>query len=281
MNCSDSRRPRWCATCSLMNRASYATRDRAASRNAAPGRVRQLISREKAFGSPPQPARRVTRHFLEPHRLPERFSDRCVSRGKCAGAHRVRRNRPSRQGSAAPARGIQCRTVPASAGRAVNHEARRRAFLACGILPSLLYAAMIWAIRYEGYSLVSQVPSELTAIGAPTQRLWTLLGPIYTLLVTAFGWGVWQSAGRHLRVRVVGGLMPAFGSLGLLWPFARMHQREVLAARAPLDAGAVVSRQLLSSRRHARVSRGEEKADHQGSRGRLIVARRRSRRIHA
>jgi hypothetical protein len=31
-------------------------------------------------------------------------------------------------------------------------------------------------------------------------------------------------------VRVVGGLFLAFVSLGLLWPFASMHQREVLAA---------------------------------------------------
>ena len=37
--------------------------------------------------------------------------------------------------------------------------------------------------------------------------------------------------GRPNRaVRIVGGLMLAYGSLGLLWPFAAMHQREVLAA---------------------------------------------------
>ena len=89
---------------------------------------------------------------------------------------------------------------------------------------------MIWGIRYEGYSLISQVPSELTAIGAPTQRLWARLGPIYTLLVAAFGWGIWGSAGRNRAVRVVGGLILAYASLGLLWPFAAMHQREVLAA---------------------------------------------------
>jgi CubicO group peptidase (beta-lactamase class C family) len=106
----------------------------------------------------------------------------------------------------------------------------RKLLLGGGVLSSLLYGAMIWAIRYEGYSLVSQVPSELTAIGAPTQRLWAWLGPIYTLLVTAFGWGVWQSAGRNRAVRIAGGLILAYGSLGLLWPFAPMHQREVLAA---------------------------------------------------
>ena len=112
----------------------------------------------------------------------------------------------------------------------MSGEAWRKALLVCGIASSLLYAVMIWAIRYEGYSLVSQVPSELTAIGAPTERLWALLAPIYTLLVAAFGWGIWRSAGRNRAVRIMGGLMLAYASLGLLWPFAPMHQREVLAA---------------------------------------------------
>ena len=89
---------------------------------------------------------------------------------------------------------------------------------------------MIWGIRYDGYSPISQVPSELTAIGAPTRALWARLGWIYTVLVTAFGIGVWQSAGGDRAVRIVGGLVLAYASLGLLWPFAAMHQREVLAA---------------------------------------------------
>jgi hypothetical protein len=105
-----------------------------------------------------------------------------------------------------------------------------RISLVCGIVSSLLYGAMIGAIRYEGYSLVSHVPSELTAIGAPTRSLWIWLGSLYTMLVAAFGWGVWKSAGRTRTVRVLGGLILAYGSLGLLWPFAAMHQREVLAA---------------------------------------------------
>jgi hypothetical protein len=127
-------------------------------------------------------------------------------------------------------RGIQRRSTAASARREASGEASRKALLVCGIASSLLYALMIWTIRYEGYTLVSQVPSELTAIGAPTQRLWALLGSIYTLLVAAFGWGIWRSAGRNRSVRIVGGLVLAYASLGLLWPFAPMHQREVLAA---------------------------------------------------
>ena len=111
-----------------------------------------------------------------------------------------------------------------------DHETWRKVLLVCGIASSVLFALMIWAVRYPGYNPFSQVPSELTAIGAPTRALWTRLGWIYTALEAAFGFGLWKWAGPHRAVRVVGGLILAHASLGLLWPFAAMHQREVLAA---------------------------------------------------
>jgi hypothetical protein len=126
-------------------------------------------------------------------------------------------------------RGIRRRCL-AAGEHDVRHEAWRKALLLCGIASSVLYALMIWGIRYEGYSPVSQVPSELTAIGAPTRALWAHLGWIYTGLVAAFGFGLWKFGGPHRAVRIVGGLILAYASLGLLWPFAAMHQREVLAA---------------------------------------------------
>jgi hypothetical protein len=102
--------------------------------------------------------------------------------------------------------------------------------LVCGILSSLLYGAMILVIRYEGYSLLSQTVSELSATGVSTRPLWMLLGAVYEVLFVAFALGVCLSAGGKRALRVVGGLLLAFGLLGLLWPFASMHQREVLAA---------------------------------------------------
>jgi hypothetical protein len=127
-------------------------------------------------------------------------------------------------------RGIQRRSTAASAQLSrVTAETWRKALLFCGVASSLLYALMIWAIRYEAYSPISQVPSELTAIGAPTEALGARLGWIYTVLITAFGIGVWKSAGGNRAVRIVGGLILAYASLGLLWPFAPMHQRDVLA----------------------------------------------------
>jgi hypothetical protein len=126
--------------------------------------------------------------------------------------------------------GIERRRTAPAGRRHFSYEAWRRALLVCGAASSVLYALMIWRIRYDGYDPFSQVPSELTAIGAPTRALWARLGWMYTVLVAAFGIGVWKSAGGHRAVRTVGGLILAYASLGLLWPFAAMHQREVLAA---------------------------------------------------
>ena len=127
--------------------------------------------------------------------------------------------------------GIQRGSTAARAEqRQMRDEVWRKALFVCGIASSLLYALMIWGIRYHGYDPISQVPSELTAIGAPTRALWARLGWIYTVLVAAFGIGVWKAAGANRTVRIVGGLILAYAFLGLLWPFAAMHQREVLAS---------------------------------------------------
>jgi hypothetical protein len=106
----------------------------------------------------------------------------------------------------------------------------RKALLAGGILSSLLYFVMniFVPMQYHGYSIMSQTISELSAIDAPTRPLWVPLGVVYTLLVAAFGLGVWQSAGRSWLLHVLGGLLVVSGIIGLGWP--PMHQRAVLAA---------------------------------------------------
>ena len=108
----------------------------------------------------------------------------------------------------------------------------RKALLVCGILSSLLYVAMtvLIAQAWDAYSSASQTISELSAIDAPTRSLWVLPGAIYTALVIAFGAGVWMSAGGSSALRRVAWCILSYGSLGLLWPFAPMHLREVLAA---------------------------------------------------
>ena len=114
-----------------------------------------------------------------------------------------------------------------------RHSTMRKALFVCGIFSSLLYVAMnvFVAMQWEGYSSASQEVSELSAIGAPTRPLWVSLGMIYTLLVIAFGCGVWKSARSNRPLRVIGGLMFAYGVIGPFWLFlAPMHLREVLAA---------------------------------------------------
>ncbi len=106
------------------------------------------------------------------------------------------------------------------------------AALFCGILSSVLYVAVniIVPQQYPGYNLASQVVSELSAIGAPTRMLWSVLATPYTFLILAFAWGIRQSAGANRSLRMAGNLMLAYAALGFLWPFASMHQRDVLAA---------------------------------------------------
>ena len=107
-----------------------------------------------------------------------------------------------------------------------------KVLMVCGILSSLLYAAMniFVPMMDSSYSSVTQTISELSAIDAPTRPLWVPLGFLYTLLFAVFGWGVWKSAAKNRPLRIAGGLMLMYGVISLAWPFAPMHQREVLAA---------------------------------------------------
>ena len=84
----------------------------------------------------------------------------------------------------------------------------------------------------EDYSSASQTVSELFAIGAPSRPLVVPLFLAYGVLIIAFGWGVWGSAGRKRALRVVGGLLVAYGVVGLAGPFSPIHLREALAAGA-------------------------------------------------
>lgn len=106
----------------------------------------------------------------------------------------------------------------------------RKLLLVCGIVASLLYiattilAAMVW----EGYSSTSQTVSELFGIGAPSRPLVIPLFLAYSVLMVAFGLGVWKSAGQNRALRVVGGLLigrEVLGFVGTL--FAPIHLRGV------------------------------------------------------
>jgi hypothetical protein len=109
-------------------------------------------------------------------------------------------------------------------------ERWRKPLLGCGILAAVLYVAMTLFVGlwWDGYSVTSQTPSELSAIGAPTRPVWILLGSVYTALMIVFACTVWKSAPPHSALRAVGALLITQSVFGSYWP--PMHQRAVLAA---------------------------------------------------
>jgi hypothetical protein len=108
----------------------------------------------------------------------------------------------------------------------------RDTWLGCGVASSLLFMAMnvVAPLRWSAYDASSQVVSELSAVGAPTRPVWVVLGLFYTVLITAFGRGVWMAAAGNRRLQLAGIFIALYGALGLIWPFAPMHARDVLAA---------------------------------------------------
>ena len=109
----------------------------------------------------------------------------------------------------------------------------RSALLSCGIGYAVLYPVVndvVAANRYDGYDRMSQAVSELSATGAPTRPLLVATAPVFSLLQTAFGAGIWQSANGSRAIRVTGALMAAHGATSLLWLIAPMSRREVIAA---------------------------------------------------
>lgn len=104
----------------------------------------------------------------------------------------------------------------------------RKILLACGIVAPLLYvvttgiAGQLWA----GYSSASQSVSELFAVEAPTKSFVDPPLIVYSLLVYAFGVGIWLSAGGKRALRVTAGAIIAKEVLGLVIQlFFPMHLR--------------------------------------------------------
>jgi len=120
-------------------------------------------------------------------------------------------------------------------------ETKRVALLVCGIVASALYAIIniIIPTLWPAYQVTSQTVSELSAIGAPTRFVWATLCLPYTFLMIAFACGVLLSSQDNKMLKRAGILLFVYGLLGILWPFASMHQRTVLAS-----GGGTISDQL-------------------------------------
>jgi hypothetical membrane protein len=99
--------------------------------------------------------------------------------------------------------------------------------LICGIIIPLFYISIdtISAFLYQGYIYTDQAISELSAIGAPTAWIWTILNFVYNPLLVAFGIGVLKSADSKRGLRISGILMIIGGILGFGWLFFPMNMR--------------------------------------------------------
>ena len=110
----------------------------------------------------------------------------------------------------------------------------RQVLLGCGMVAPAWWAAMdvVGSLRYPGYSYINQTISELGAEGAPTRAFMTVLSGIpYTVLMIAFGMGIWITAGGRRAQRItaavlIGEVVWSFVG-GLAFPMAT---REVMAA---------------------------------------------------
>ncbi len=106
---------------------------------------------------------------------------------------------------------VLLRDAPATERR----ETVRKALLACGPASSLLYIIAtdgIGAAQWQGYSRTTQMVSDLFAIGSPARPILVplVLGG-YTVLMVAFGIGVWVSGHGNRSLRLTGGALTAYG----------------------------------------------------------------------
>jgi hypothetical protein len=104
-----------------------------------------------------------------------------------------------------------------------------RVLLVAGIAAPITYIGLdlVAASIYPEYSLRDQAISELSATGAPTGRLWSVVSPVFAILLLAFAIGLWRLT-RVRALRLVAALMTALVALGPLWALFPMHQRGVV-----------------------------------------------------
>jgi hypothetical protein len=108
---------------------------------------------------------------------------------------------------------------------AVRHASLRTVLLYCGILSSLVYAALtvVGALSWRGYSSVTQYVSEFSAIGAPSRPFVVPFMFAYSVLMVAFGVGVWCVDSRKPALHVLAALLVGYGVICLAGPFTPMH----------------------------------------------------------
>lgn len=102
--------------------------------------------------------------------------------------------------------------------------------LRCGAISSVWYLLTVFivAIIHPHFNLLSQVVSELSAVGAPTRLLWVAMNVLYSLLLFGFAIGILSMTATSNKLKIIGWLFILDFAIGLFWP--PMHQRQEIAA---------------------------------------------------
>jgi Protein of unknown function (DUF998) len=105
------------------------------------------------------------------------------------------------------------------------------ALLISGIACSLIWLGsdILAAWRYTGYNYPFDPISYLSAVDSPVRSLTTPLSIIYLVLKIMFTFGVWVSAGKQRKLRVLAGLMLAFVLADLASYFFPLHPNEPIS----------------------------------------------------
>lgn len=93
----------------------------------------------------------------------------------------------------------------------------QKILLSCGIIAPLVYFGtdLLAGKLIKGYNFSAQSMSELGAAGSPTRPLVVALTLVASVLMIAFGIGVWQAAGPAILPRIVAGLILSNAVTGL------------------------------------------------------------------
>jgi hypothetical protein len=111
-----------------------------------------------------------------------------------------------------------------------------------GIISSLMYVItdIIASVAWRDYSYTAQTFSELIAVDAPTRPYVTALSMIYSLLIYAYGVGVWLSADGKRALRIAAVLIIAKEILGeVVTLFFPLHMRGVEGNYSDIMHGAL------------------------------------------
>jgi hypothetical membrane protein len=103
-----------------------------------------------------------------------------------------------------------------SPGRASSSRTATRLLLLSGIAAVGLYGLgdLISGLLYDGYSFRDQAISELSAFGSPVRPLMMSVILIHSVLIIAFGLGVWR-AGERKSIRWAGLALMGAGVIGI------------------------------------------------------------------